>query len=307
MRRAICAVLLAGWLLPPQPGTPAPPVVVVHAWVENEQGQPAGGLRAEDFEIYLDGAPVTLQSVSPRDTNAAVIVLLDTSRTVPWNGRRIGEHIAEFAAALAPDDEVMVATFGGRTEFPPFRPASRDVRAEVRRAVNLRDDEGYGASRIWDNLHRAVTILAQRPAPRAVLLLTDGQATGNHYSLVEVADYAMAHRVSVNVIARPAARRILQNDPVAPSGGAATRPAVLVQPSAPLRAVTRYTGGQFFTYPERQEAVAQALFTLTASAVRGLHAFGFTGPPADRGPHRLEIRSRRAGLKVHAPLALVLR
>ncbi len=283
------------------------PETVVHAWVENEHGQPAADLRGEDFEVSVDGVAVALESLSPSTTSASIIVLLDTSRTVPWNEKRIAEQIGQFAASLAPHDELMIATFGGHEQFRAFMPAGRGVREEVLRAIDVRGDRGYGASPIWDSLHQAASILAARRPPRAIVLLTDGRATGNRHSLAEASAHAIANEVSVNVIATHSARRIRQSSPSVSGSPGPASSVVLVQPSLPLKQIASDTGGQFFSYPDLQNAEATAIFSSTASVVRGLHAFVFTAPSRDGGAHRLAIRSRRPGFKVHAPLAFIAR
>ncbi|HJR61439.1 MAG TPA: VWA domain-containing protein [Vicinamibacterales bacterium] len=295
MRAAACATLLAiAAGLPHAGGRPAVPRVTVHAWVENERGLPASDLQLEEFEVLVDRAAVPLEAVVPRRA-MSVVVLLDTSRTVPWSTQTLPRHLGQFAAALPPDDRLMLATVGGRSTALPFQPAKHDLQSAIRQALN--HEEGYGNTPIWDALHDAVTLLAREPPPRAVLLLTDGRATGNRYGLAESADHAMANDVSVTVVAKHIGRQILQGE----------KTAVLVQPWAPLEAVTRYTGGQFFTYPERQEEAAVTLFQGAAASLRGLHAFGFTPVQRNGAAHRLEIRSKRPGRIVHAPLAFVAR
>jgi hypothetical protein len=306
IRHLMRPALLTIGILPAAMAAPAPePQALVHAWIENERGQPAADLRIEDFEVYVDGVTVPLQSLSPSRTSASVIVLLDTSRTVRWNAQRLAGHIGEFAASLAPHDELMIATFGGHDQFRAFKPAGQYERDEVLGAIEVRGDRGYGASPIWDSLHQAVTLLAGRRPPRSIVLLTDGRATGNRHSLAEAADHAMANDVAVNVIAKHSARQIRQSGAPAGSATGPASIAVLVQPSAPLKGFASYTGGQFFTYPELPEAEATTIFSFTASAVRGLHAFVFTPSSRDGAAHRLGIRSRRPGFKVHAPLAFV--
>jgi hypothetical protein len=71
--------------------------------------------------------------------------------------------------------------------------------------------------------------------------------------------------------------------------------------------VTRYTGGFLFTYPERRQEDARTMFGFAASVLRGLHAFRFAPPVSDGSSHRLEIRSKTLGVKVHVPIAFVAR
>jgi hypothetical protein len=299
-RAAVCIALLGLATGPPEGAARAPESgVTVHAWVENERGLPEKLLQADEFEVLVDDVAVPLHAVEPRRVPMSVVVLLDNSRTVVWNRQVLPRQLAHFASLLAPDDRIMLATVGGRTRFPSFSRAQNenDLQKEVRDALDLDPREGYGNTPLWDALHEGVTILARDPAPRALVLLSDGRATGNRYGLEELAEHAMANGVSLTVIAKHAGRRIFQDEDTQ----------LLIQPSAPLQAVTRYTGGQFFTYPERQEEAALAMFSFAASTLRALHAFGFTPSAGGTAPHRVEIRSRRPGRMVHAPMAFTAR
>jgi hypothetical protein len=284
---AIVTVGMAGQ----RPARPA--AVTVHGWVADENGRPVPALAASDIDILVDDAPVAVQAVEGRSPGLSLVVLIDKSRTVDWDEGDLARRLDRFRAQLDPADRLMLATTGGRPFSQLFQSAAVEWRREVRRAANLAYDEGYGASPIWDALHNAVTLLSAEPAPRSVLLLTDGRATGNRHGFLDVASYSLEYAVSVNVIAKSATQRISQ-------GG---NRAVLVQPAATLGRLAAYTGGQISPYPENQEEVADRVFGDLAAGLKGLHAFSFVPPRQDGAPHKLEIRVKLPRHRVHAPVA----
>ena len=298
MRAVVCAALLGAVGISQQaPAGPIPArTVEVHGWVEKADGLPASEMSAADFELLIDGTAVPIQGIAPGNATS-IVVLLDTSRSVTWDRDLLEQHLNEFVAALRPPDRTSMASFGARARFPPFVPAQRDVRGELRLALARHDREGYGTSPVWDAIHEAVTMLSREPGPRAILLLSDGRATGNRYGLSEVADYAMSHGVCINVVLKHSSQWISQ-------GGGRD---VLVQPGAPIQGLASFTGGMYFTYPERQDEQAKAVFKRIASTLAATHVFTFTPPQFDGRPHRLTIRPTRLYVNVHAPLGFVAR
>lgn len=299
MSRVVAALALAAVSQVPLPpnAAPAAGTVSVYGWVENLQGKPTASVKATDFEALVDGIRVPIKAVVPPRTTASIVLLLDTSRSAGWTPRPLDDQLGLFASSLDPKDRLMIATFGGRATAAAFRPAGEDIRGAVRRLLELEDDEGYGNSPVWDAIHGAVAVLSEQPVPRSVLLLTDGRATGNRYGLADVAGYAVAHGVALNVVLKHSMQMISQ------SGGTAA----LVQPGAPIQELANYTGGMYFTYPERQEDRIREIFTLIASAADTTLGFTFAVSTLDGSPHRLDIRSARTDLTVHAPSAFVAR
>ena len=297
IRTALLTSCLGLWLAAQTPApAPATSSMTVYGWVQGANGLPEKKLDPADYELLVDGVAQPLLSVTPRQQPASVIVLFDTSRSTAWPERPLDDQIAEFASALDPANHLMIATVGARSSFPPFATASRDVRAEVRRALDVGHDDGYGNSPIWDAVNNAVTLLARQSPPRAVLLLTDGRGTGNEIGMADVADHAMANGVTVTVVLRNSAQWIRQQ------GGTAA----LVQPGVPIQSFTTFTGGMYFTYPEQQPDAARKMFSFVAAAIDSMHAFSFALAP-DGSPHRIQIRTATPQLTPHLPLAFVAR
>lgn len=293
MTRTIAILLAALALLPPA-GGPRNATSTVYGWIADDQNRPVATLTADDLEMFVDEQRAPIASVKPRGS-LSLAVVLDTSRSVLWDRDALGDQLLAFYTALKPDDRVMLSTVGGRAFSTPFRAGIPDLKADVRRALDQGNDDGYAATPLWDALRDAVTSLAREPAPRAILLLSDGRSTGNRHGLVEIADYAMEHSVLVYVIARNTAQRIRQSP----------QTAVLVQPAAPIEAMTIYTGGYLYTYPEGQREAAALLFSGLGQQLSTLHAFAFTSPVRDGQPHTLRVVPTRDGYRARAPQAFV--
>lgn len=288
----LAAVALATSLQ--QPSAPT----VVYVAIEDERGTTLAGLSAADVEVVVGDSPVPVGSLSSVRAPLSLVVLIDITRSSRWRARPLDEQLAGFASWLRSDDRIAIHTFGARTTVMPFGPASEKIRDAARRAVDVPDARRDGPSPIWDAVHEAVTLLAKEPQPRAVLLMTDGRATGNRRGLGEVADYAAQHSVPVYVLAQHAGGDIRQRHS---GGGTAAR----VQPAVPLEQLAVYSGGQVFVYPERQQEEAERLFTYIADRLRTLYTLTFTAPSP--GPHTLKVHVKRPGGHVHAPLAVWVR
>jgi hypothetical protein len=300
LRARVMLTALSILFVQPKPAIPSPPqegTVVVHGWVEKGDGMPAATLDPADFTAEIDDAPAPILSIAPKRLPVSVIVLLDTSRSVRW-WESPPANLGRFAGLLTPSDRIMIATFGARISFPGFTLAGRDMDGEIRSALEISDAEGFGKSPVWDAIYGAVEMLSREPGPRSILLLTDGRTTGNTHGLVETAAFAMANRVSINVILRHSSESILQ-------GGGGT--AALVQPGAPIQGLATYTGGLYFTYPERQTDITLGLFRLIAASLVHMQEFTLQLPKRDGRAHRFAVRSAKIELKVHAPMAFLAR
>ena len=293
MSRTIAA-LLVGCALLPSTAERRSTTTIVHGWIADDQNRPLTTITPADLEVFVDGQPAPIESIRARGS-LSLSVVIDTSRSVRWDRDALGEQLLVLHEALRPGDRLRLSTVGGRAFDTPFRAGVPDVKRDVRRALDQGNDDGYGATPLWDALHDAVTVLAREPAPRAILLLSDGRSTGNHHGLVEIADYAMAHDVLVYVIARNTAQRIRQS----------RESAVLVQPAAPIEVMAIYTGGHLYTYPEGQREAAALLFSELAAQLTALHAFAFTSPIRDGQPHELRVVPTRPGYRARAPQAFV--
>jgi hypothetical protein len=72
--------------------------------------------------------------------------------------------------------------------------------SQARKLLNVRDDERYGPTPLWDAVDEATTALTTEPGRLAVLLVTDGLSTGNRHSLADVTKRAIEAHVCVHIV-----------------------------------------------------------------------------------------------------------
>jgi hypothetical protein len=270
----------------------------VHVSVVDAQGQSVPDLTPADFEILLDGAPTPVISVAPRGT-LSLAVVVDTSRSARWGGRMVSiphDQVLAVLAGLRDDDRLRFGSFGRRVSFAkPWEPVrGRNLPKEVHETFSADDREAHGPSPIWDVIYDTVTMLAGEPAPRAMLLLTDGRSTGNVRSLEMAGEYAATRGVAVHSILRNVEMQIPQGEQVA----------VAVRPWVYVERIARYTGGTSVTYRVDQIIQGFDLAGKVGNSIRDGYALTFS-LPADSTVQRLEVRARRIDLNVIAPMVFL--
>lgn len=279
-----------------QPFRAASQPALVHASVVDARGQSVPGLTVEDFEILLDGEPTPVLSAAPRST-LSLAVVVDTSRSARWGGGIMPmprDVVLAVLAGLREDDRLRFGSFGQRVRFAkrwePVR--ARNLRNELGDALSADDRETHGPSPIWDVVYDTVTMLAEEPAPRAMLLLTDGRSTGNLRSLEMASEYASMHGVAVHSILRNVEMQIPQGE----------QRVVAVRPWVALDRAARYTGGTSVAFRIDQNLRGFALAENLGRAIRDTYALAFS-PGATGAIQRIEVRARRIDLNAIAPMA----
>jgi hypothetical protein len=160
-----------------------------------------------------------------------------------------------FIANLAAGDR---ARIGRLTRTVQLSEALTSDHAALRAAANamldVAEEERHGASPLWDAVHLGVTAVKDEPGRRAVVLVTDGFATGNRRSLAAVIDYATQAGVSVSVVGewfgQPRPLRLSFKGWVGSSDNVAYPWRVMLwpfgnAPHANLRRLAEQTGGVF--------------------------------------------------------------
>ena len=109
----------------------------------------------------------------------------------------------------------------------------RPIRARV--VLAARDADRIGPSPLWDGVQTAVEALELEWRRRAIVMVTDGRATGNVHGMAYVMGHAIAASVSINIVAVPTGMFL-------PQGGTA---AARVRPSAWLEEMAGATGGAY--------------------------------------------------------------
>ena len=288
---AACALLVSG--------QPSERLVAVPVAVEDAEGRPVAELVAADFSLQVHGRPVPIERVTSQSAGLSVAIVLDLTASGFWPGAGSGASAAEqtirdhVLSNLPEGSAVVVGSFGRAVRWPGgFSQDRSEQHRQLRSAVSLPEAERTGPSPLWDAVNESLTMLRGREPRRAVLLVTDGQATGNRLSLAEVADRAIADGVAINVVFTGASGMIRQT-----RGTAAA-----VHPDRPLVRLATATGGYYAARPDQtlQAAPVDALRN-AARGMRTVYRVEFMAPVTP-GFQQLVVTMRDPRHRARAPM-----
>lgn len=292
MRSApLCLAGLVGlWMAPEaRPQRTADAVVAIHVAIEHEDGTPAAGLAAEEIEVLLDGEPQPVVRVSPGPRPLSVALLIDvtTRPRLPRDAMRAA--VEQFVKALDGQDRARIWRVGGGiTAGPPFTSDARALLGAARPAIDPRAEEMSGPSPIWDAVVEVVTALHGEAGRRAIVLITDGHATGNRHGLAEAVERASAADVSVNIVAPQGIATFWSESRV-----------VKVHPEWMPQALAANTGGLFVHYGDGKHLPAGEMMRRIIAGLR--HEYDVTiRRPAGKAQRLIEVRVKRQGLTMRA-------
>ena len=272
------------------------------------------GLTEDDFEVNLDGRPRSIERLSSGRSGAVVLLLVDLSFSAttgtpreggPWSGsghdfpgllRGIQKSLLP---RLRPIDVLIVGGFAGRRVWFSQALSDRANDSSVVKSVldvkALDAVDWFGPSPIWDAVVSATRVLAGHRGLRAIILVTDGLATGNRASPLEAGAVATANGAQVHVVYDQGG--FLPNTP---SLRFATGDVL-------LRPLAERTGGLFrhdqrYTQTSWREPVPP--FAEIIDAIQHSYLLTLNLAESDASGGSLSVRVKPAGLRVHAPASL---
>ena len=153
---------------------------------------------------------ITLQAAGPQRNSPvplSLVLLLDVSASVDFRQLELPRDVSreiegDLLSRLTPADRIGIGVFGATMKFSGFLPDDRGMQnSAIRTALKDRSVGLNGPSRIWDAVDGGISAVENAPGRRAVIVLTDGYASGNRLGLADVIRHARAAKVSVSVIA----------------------------------------------------------------------------------------------------------
>lgn len=296
--------------------------------VEANNGRFVSTLGVRDFEIAVDGAPVAIDAVTAVDAPATILLLVDASASMVWGGRVaaalgipspsvVGNDYAglvegierAIVGRLPTGDRLRIGRFGGGpTAYSNrFAADALEQRHAIRDVLSLDAldivpgrypgtiaqhdvSRRFAPSPAWDAVAASADLLADEPSPRAMILVTDGESTGNRLGVAEAALEAVRRGVTVHALYEP------------PWFG--RRPAPWAEGDRLLRHMAELTGG-LFRFDDRligtgwREAVPP--FQDLINALHSGYTIKFTLDRSANDARSLDVRVKRPGLRVHAP------
>lgn len=249
--------------------------------------EPVTGLTADDFELFDNGVPQSIEAISvPGGTH--VIVVVDTSASVEGDIlRNITRAMDALLRSLAREDRVSLVTFGDR------------VRVLARAALPgaaLRDDisriTAEGGTALHDAIVVGTALAAADSRPALLVVFSDGADTASWTTATQTLELLRASNVVVCTVGAglaqlPVSANLRRQRPYFES-----RTWVAAEASdAPLllERVAQATGGSFLRVG-RPDALAR---TFTDIVARYRHRYILSYAPTDvdtGGWHTIDVR-----------------
>lgn len=164
-------------------------LVTVPASVVDGYGRAVAGLKAEDFELRVDGQVKAISDISYSDTPVRLALLFDNSSSLTA-AREFEKQAAIrfFRTVLRPVDQA--AIYNVHTDVEMAQPLTSDVRALVRTIENFGKPEG--ATRLFDAVVQAANYLRPQPGRKVIVIVSDGEDTLSDMSFDETLRIAQA-------------------------------------------------------------------------------------------------------------------
>ncbi len=147
-------------------------LVIVNAYITDIYGNPARGLKREDFSILENGVIQDVNFFSPEDTPYAAVILLDTSGSMEGRITLARSAAINFLDGLRIEDNAAIYRFASKVEQIQDFSNSRDINDRI---FDLRSD---GMTALYDAIYLASETLSRRVEKRrAIIVLSDGEDT----------------------------------------------------------------------------------------------------------------------------------
>jgi hypothetical protein len=262
-------------------------------------------LRPEEVRVKIDGQPVEVVDLTASPP-LTLVLLVDMTWSVYgrqlWRWRK-GEYESAIRGSvigrLRPADRARIGGIGSTLVVSPVY--TRDVSAlrdATRKALERRDEEVQGPSPIWDFAWSMLQSLSSEVGHRAIVLVTDGRATGNTRSFADVVQAAIEHDVTVSSIGTNANLSAeLSRARLDPS----------VDPDRILIELAERTGGSYHVdLPPDVQGKTRSLLASLVNELQRSYAVTFE-VPADGKVHELSVECTRPGVRAKAKAAFVAR
>jgi Ca-activated chloride channel family protein len=158
-------------------------LVLLNVTVQDTLGRLVPGLSREDFQIFEDGVPQTIQNFSREMEPIALSILIDTSASMDRKLATAQEAAVGFLRRLTPQDVAMVIDFDAQARI---RQGFTNDRLALETAI--RSTRAGGPTALYNAIYTAVNELrvvrSQAPADepvrrQAIVVLSDGEDTNS--------------------------------------------------------------------------------------------------------------------------------
>jgi len=286
----------------PEPQTS---LAVCDVLVSADGGAPVTSLVAADFEVLSDGIPVRVVSVAPPPLPLSIVILYDFSTSVTLESLHVIEATQHVVASKPPNVRLRFGAFAGTVKIGPQIIGIRSVRDSLLQMFTVSPRE---PSPLWDAIAAGMNTLSRDSGLRAVVVISDGRASGNFLHVDEVIDAALLGNYIIGAVSDGREIVTLQE-------GSEFR----LRPAGHLQAMAAATGGEFTNTgpaggvnPPQHDIAAHRsemarppvpvgpFIARMVTSLASRHRVTFEAP-ADGRFHELEVRTKALGYTTRAP------
>jgi Ca-activated chloride channel family protein len=254
--------------------------VALYATVTDAQKRLVPDLTQEDFEVFDNDKPQTLDLFISEVQPITVVTMMDTSASMTGNLKLLQQAAEQFLMRLLPKDKGMVGAFNDKIEFfPETFTNDRD------RLIRALGDLDFGnPTRLYDAIAASMDRLEGIDGRRVILVFTDGADTGSRADAGSVLDQARRDDVMIYAVG-------LRSDYF--NGARQVRS----KPDSGLKRLAEETGGGHFELDNTSELAPT--FTRVAQELHSQYVLGFTPTVLDGKVHRISVKAK-PGMTVRA-------
>ena len=254
--------------------------VALYTTVTDAQKRLVPDLTQEDFEVFDNDKPQTLDLFISEVQPITVVTMMDTSASMTGNLKLLQQAAEQFLMRLLPKDKGMVGAFNDKIEFfPETFTNDRD------RLIRALGDLDFGnPTRLYDAIAASMDRLEGIDGRRVVLVFTDGADTGSRADAGSVLDQARRDDVMIYAVG-------LRSDYF--NGARQVRS----KPDSGLKRLAEETGGGYFELDNTSDLAPT--FTRVAQELHSQYVLGFTPTVLDGKVHRISVKAK-PGMTVRA-------
>jgi len=256
--------------------------VPVYVTVTDSERRLVPDLVLDDFEIFDNTKPQTINVFENKPVPITAVVMIDTSGSITASLGFVKEGAEQFLLRLLPDDKAQVGEFSDKIKFHP----GTFIDDRDRLIYLLKNDLDFGyPTRLWDAVDQSIERLEPEDGRKVVVVFTDGDDTASKLGVGKVMDRAREKDVMVYAVG-------LQTEYF--NGQQRVRSA----PDRSLKKLAEDTGGGYFEL--KKTADLGETFTRVAQELHSQYVLGFSPETMDGKIHKLDVRVKRAGMTARA-------
>ena len=268
--------------------------VAVYATVEKD-GRLVPDLTKDDFEIKDGGKLQPITVFSNEIQPISVVMMLDRSGSMRGNFGLVEAAGEAFVRALLAADNARIGSFAENIQIDPEHFSSD--KSELIKILRTKLQE-QGPTPLWNSVDASIATLKSQDGRKVVLVFTDGADNPGNFKLNNLSFMDISRRAQVSDVMVYAIGLESGGPPRLGGGGMGGGFGGGSRPDPGLPAIADETGGGYFEL-RRAEDLAST-FARVADELHRQYLIGFEPSKLDDKMHKIELRSKKPGMKVRA-------